>query len=159
MLAAKSHERKPDPLMAPDLPSCRIETEHLVTAAQPREGDIARLRAMGFDAVVNISTPTARNYLPDEARQVLDAGMAYVHAPVDCSRLAPEQYAMVRGALQAFVGKKVLLHCAGNVKSSAMAHIYRVKELGEPSQPLRQELERNGWHERKWFDYFEAMGA
>jgi len=141
------------------LPRFRQETDHLVTAGQPRAEDFAMLREQGFEAVVNISTPTARNFLPDEARHVLAAGMAYVHAPVDCSNLTPEHYAMVRGALGAFAGKKVLLHCAGNVKASGLAHVYRVKELGEPQGALREALQDNDWHEPKWFAYFDAMGA
>lgn len=137
----------------------RNETETLATADQPAPEDFSALRAEGFEVVVNVSTPTARNFLADEAQHVLESGMAYVHAPIDCSRLTPEHYAIVRGVLGSFAGKKVLLHCAGNVKASGLAHVFRVKELGEPKGALREELRRNGWHEPKWFAYFDSMGA
>ncbi len=145
--------------MTSTLPRFREETDRLATAGQPAAQDFPVLRTQGFDVVVNISTPTARNFLADEARIVIDAGMTYVHAPVDCTHLTPDHYAVVRGVLGAFPGKKVLLHCAGNVKASGLAHVYRVKELGEAAGPLRDALRRNDWHEAKWHEYFDAMGA
>ena len=134
-------------------------TPSLATAAQPAAADFTWLRERGFDVVINVSTPTAKNFLPEEAKLAMDARMAYVHAPVDCSNLTPEHYGMVKGLLDVFSGKKVLLHCAGNVKSSGLAHVYRVRELGEDREHLRQALQVQGWHEPKWFKYFDRMGA
>lgn len=133
--------------------------ERLATSAQPGPEDIAWLKAQGFEAVVNLSTPSARNFLGDEPRLVTDAGMAYVHAPVDCSRLEPAHYEVLRGVLAAYRDRKVLVHCAGNVKSSALVHLYRMKERGEPREPLLEELRAQGWHEPKWFEYLERMAA
>jgi uncharacterized protein (TIGR01244 family) len=141
------------------IPRFQRVDDRLATAAQPAPADLGWLKAQGFQAVVNLSTPTARNFVSDEARLALEAGLDYVHAPVDCSRLEPGQYEVVRGVLDALRGKKVLLHCAGNVKSSAMAHLYQVKALGRPAAPLRAELEAQGWHEPKWFAYFDSLGA
>mgnify|MGYP000152856644 CR=1 FL=1 len=56
----------------------------------------------------------------EEARLAMEAGLAYVHAPVDCSRLEPAHYELLRGVLRTFEGRRVLVHCAGNVKSSAL---------------------------------------
>ncbi|HEY3450755.1 MAG TPA: protein tyrosine phosphatase family protein [Myxococcales bacterium] len=137
----------------------QVINDRLATAAQPAAEDFAWLREQGFEAVINLSTPTARNFVPEESKLALESGMAYVHAPVDCSELTPEHYKVVRGLLEAFSGRKVLLHCAGNVKSSGLAHIYRVHELKEDRQRLRAELENQGWHEPKWFKYFDQLGA
>ncbi len=131
----------------------------LSTAAQPTAEQIPWLRAQGFEVVVNLSTPTARNFVPDEARLVLDAGLAYVHAPVDCSRLEAAHYEVLRGVLQAFQGRKVLVHCAGNVKSSALVQLWRMKERGEDRVRLTEELRALGWHEPKWFAYLERRSA
>lgn len=131
----------------------------LATAAQPTADQIPWLAAQGFEAVVNLSTPTARNFVADEARRVMDAGLAYVHAPVDCSHLEPSHYEVLRGVLHAFRGRKVLVHCAGNVKSSALVQLWRIKERGEDRDRLVEELRVQGWHEPKWFDYLERMTA
>jgi uncharacterized protein (TIGR01244 family) len=132
---------------------------HLSTAAQPDAAAIRWLRQQGFEAVVNLSTPTARNFLSDEARLVMDAGMAYVHAPVDCSRLEPAHYEVLAGVLGAWTGRKVLVHCAGNVKSSALVALWRHLGRGEPLEPIVDALRARGWHEPKWFDYFERMAG
>ena len=131
----------------------------LATAGQPAPDDFEKIRAAGFDAVVNLSTPTARNYVADEARRALDAGLTYAHLPVDCGQLQPVQYEVVRGVLASLAGRRVLLHCAGNVKASAMAHIFRTRELGETASALRDRLRTQDWHEPKWYAYFDAMGA
>ena len=129
----------------------------LATAAQPTPGQLDWLREQGFEAVLNLSTPTARNFVADEARMAMEAGLEYVHAPVDCSRLVPAHYELVRGVLAAFAGRKVLVHCAGNVKSSALVQLWRMKERGEDRARLTAELRDLGWHEPKWFDYLERM--
>lgn len=85
--------------------------------------------------------------------------MAYVHAPVDCSRLEPAHYEVLRGVLDAWRGRKVLVHCAGNVKSSALVLLYRHLALGEPLEPMVAALRAQGWHEPKWYDYFARMAA
>lgn len=131
----------------------------IATAAQPTAEQIPWLKAQGFEVVVNLSTPTARNFVHDEARLVMDAGLAYVHAPVDCSRLEPAHYEVLRGVLAAFRGRKVLVHCAGNVKSSALVQLWRIKERGEDRARLVEELRALDWHEPKWFVYLERMTA
>lgn len=133
--------------------------ENLATAAQPAAEDMRWLRAQGFEAVVNLSTPTARNFVPEEARHAMEAGLDYVHAPVDCGRLAPAHYELLAGALHAFRGRKVLVHCAGNVKSSALVQLWRMKERGEDRDRLTAELRALDWHEPKWFDYLARMAA
>lgn len=137
----------------------RQETPSLATAAQPTEAHFDWLKAEGYEAVINISTPTAKNFVHDEPRMVMEKGMTYVHAPVDCSALTPEHYRLVSGVLKSMAGKKVLLHCAGNVKASAFAHIFRVKELGHDPHSLRSELRQREWHEPKWYTYFDSLGA
>jgi len=137
----------------------QIVDDALATAAQPAAEHFSWLKQQGFDAVVNISTPTARNFLRDEATIAMAAGLDYVHAPVDCTSLDVQHYETLRGVLSAFKGKKVLVHCAGNVKASGLMHLYRVKELGQQAAPLREQLRMQGWHEPKWFAYFDRMGV
>ncbi len=137
----------------------REETPLLSTAGQPTAEHFDWLKAEGYEAIINISTPTAKNFVSDEPRLVMEKGMAYVHVPVDCSALAPDHYRLVSGVLKSVAGKKVLLHCAGNVKASAFAHIFRVKELGHDPEALRTELRQREWHEPKWYNYFDALGA
>ncbi len=133
--------------------------DRIATAAQPTPEHFPWLKDQGFDVVVNLSTPTARNFVADEARLAMDAGLAYVHAPVDCSRLEPAHYEVLRGVLRAFEGRKVLVHCAGNVKSSALVQLWRIQEKGEDRERLTEELRSLDWHEPKWFAYLDRMSG
>lgn len=85
--------------------------------------------------------------------------LAHVHAPVDCSQLEPAHYEVLRGVLRAFEGRKVLVHCAGNVKSSALVQLWRIKEKGEDRERLTEELQSLDWHEPKWFAYLDRMSG
>jgi len=134
-------------------------TEHLSLGAQPDHGGLEWLKAQGFDLIVNLNTPSARNFWPEEAARAYDLGLHYVHFPLDCSNLTPQKYELLRGVLDANRGGRTFLHCAMNVKSSGMAHVYRVRELGhEPSRAL-EELRQTPGHEPKWERYWRAMGA
>ena len=131
----------------------------LALGAQPDQAGIDWLAEHGYSLVVNLNTPGARNFWPDEAAQAQKAGMHYVHYPLDCSELTPEKYEILRGILQGHRGRKVFLHCAMNVKSSGMAHIWRVKELGHDREAAKADLARTPGHEPKWERFWSEMGV
>ncbi|MBK8804238.1 MAG: hypothetical protein IPN71_19695 [Fibrobacteres bacterium] len=133
--------------------------DHLALGAQPDQAGIDWLVSQGYTLVVNLNTPTARNFWPGEAAHVQHSNMHYVHYPLDCSELTPEKYELLRGVLASHRQGKVFLHCAMNVKSSGMAHIWRVKELGEDPVEARASLARTPGHEPKWENYWQKMGA
>ncbi len=133
--------------------------DRIATGAQPSPQDFAWLRDQGFSAVVNLNIPSARNYLRDEASLVRAQGMEYVPFPVDCSKLTPEIYDAFRERMKASGSGRVFVHCAANVKSTALMHAYRVRELGHDRQASLQETRRLTDLEPKWFDWFQALGV
>ncbi|GEM_PF-922715 len=133
--------------------------EHLSLGAQPDQIGIDWLASQGYTLVVNLNTPSARNFWSQEAHSVQKAGMLYVHYPLDCSELTPEKYEILRGVLASHGKGKVFLHCAMNVKSSGMAHVWRVRELGEDPRAARASLAATPGHEPKWETYWQEMGA
>ena len=134
--------------------------DKLATGAQPAARDLGWLREQGFDAVVNLNLPTARNYLPEEASLVEGLGMKYVALPIDCSRLSEDQYLAFQRAMESLPDARVFVHCAANIKSSGFVHVYRVKGRGEDPKSSLEALEDIGaGHEPKWHAWFERMGA
>jgi protein tyrosine phosphatase (PTP) superfamily phosphohydrolase (DUF442 family) len=130
----------------------------LASSAQPTSGQLAGLKDFGFEAVVNISPSSTRNAVKDEAEVVETAGLDYVHFPVDCSKLRPLHYLTFRGILNALEGKKVLIHCGGNIKSSNLLHMYFTLEKEIPEELSLAELKAIQDPETKWFDFFKSMG-
>lgn len=132
---------------------------NIATGGQPSSVQIDWLKNNGFNAVINLSPESTKNYLSNEAELVRQEGMNYFHYPVDCSSLAPDQYEGFRDILEGVKGSKVFVHCGMNVKSSAFVHLYRVRELGVAPESSLESIDELGFHEKKWYDYFDAMGA
>lgn len=132
--------------------------ESLAAGAQPTPEQIAALKENGFDAVVNISPVSARNALKDEAVLVEQLKMDYIHFPVDCSNLRPVHYLAFQGIMSGLEGKKVFVHCGGNIKSSNLLHMYHVLEKGIDEAESLATLKKIQNPEEKWFRYFKMMG-
>ncbi len=134
--------------------------DHIATAAQPDASAFPWLAGQGFRAVLNLNGPTARNYRPDEAALAAAAGLRYVHHPVDCSRLTPALYEAFREQLAPLLADgPVLVHCAANVKSTGLMHVFRVRELGHDPERAEADLEKLPGLEPKWRAFFEQMGV
>ncbi|MFZ3087797.1 MAG: protein tyrosine phosphatase family protein [Methylotenera sp.] len=106
----------------------------LWTSGQLSENDIARLPALGIEAVINLALPTASNALPGEAEFVTRQGIAYVHIPVVWERPELHQLAQFFGMLKAFEGRKVWVHCAKNMRASTFIYLYRRLCLAESEE-------------------------
>lgn len=133
--------------------------ENLSLGAQPSAEGLEWLKDQGVDLIVNLNTPDARSYWPDEARMAAKLGINYVHMPLDCSTLTPRKYELLRGLLASNRNGRTFLHCAMNVKSSGMAHIYRVRELGHSPVEALESLKATPGHEPKWQAFWQEMGA
>jgi protein tyrosine phosphatase (PTP) superfamily phosphohydrolase (DUF442 family) len=130
----------------------------LASGAQPAAEEISALKQNGFEAVVNISPVSTRNALKEEAQLVEQHAMDYVHFPVDCSNLRPIHYTTFKGIMNGFEGKKVFVHCGGNIKSSNLLHMYHVLEKGVDEAKSLRILKQIQDPEEKWFAYFKLMG-
>lgn len=130
----------------------------LASGAQPSVDDLSELKNTGWEVVVNLSPASTKNALADEARVVEGLGLDYVHLPVDCSFLRPYHYQSFRGVLKSLEGRRVFVHCGGNIKSSNLIHLYRVLEEGVEPLASLAELQTIQSPEPKWFTYFDAMG-
>ena len=112
----------------------------LSSGAQPTIEQINELKRQGFEAIVNISTPSAKNAIAEEAIYVEKNGMDYVHFPVDCSNLKPTHYQIFKGIIKGFENKKTFVHCGANIKSSNLIHMYQVLEMGKSEEESLKEL-------------------
>lgn len=131
---------------------------NLSSGAQPTIAQIAKLKEFGFEAIINISTPSAKNAISEEAILVEKNGMDYVHFPVDCSNLKPLHYQTFKGIINGFENKKTFVHCGANIKSSNLIHMYQVLEMGKSEEESLKELCKIQNPENKWFEYFKTMG-
>ncbi|MDD2798357.1 MAG: protein tyrosine phosphatase family protein [Bacteroidales bacterium] len=133
-------------------------TDKLAAGGQPTLEQLQKLNEAGFEAVINISPVSARNAVHNEHQLVESLNMDYVHFPVDCSRLQEHHYLTVRSLFNSFEGKKVFVHCGGNIKTSNFVHMYSVLEKKMEESESLQTLLKIQQPEAKWFSYFKKMG-
>ena len=114
----------------------------LWSSGQLSPGDIAALPELGVEAVINLALPTSSNALAGEAELITRQGIAYVQIPVLWEKPEQRQLGQFFGALNAFKGRKVWVHCAKNMSLSAFVYLYRRIHLGEGEEaaahPMRQ---------------------
>nr|WP_197488500.1 protein tyrosine phosphatase family protein [Methylomonas koyamae] len=125
--------------------------DRLWCSAQLTEMDIAKLPALGIEAVINLAPPTASNALPGEAELVAAQGIAYMQIPVAWEQPRLSQLEQFFGVLKAFEGHKVWVHCAKNMRASAFIYLYRKLCLAEDeeaaSYPMSEIWTPNSiWH-------------
>jgi uncharacterized protein (TIGR01244 family) len=101
--------------------------DRLATSGMPRPDDFAALRQAGFDVVINLALPTSDNALPNEAELVSAQGMAYVHIPVKFDAPEPADFERFTQLMDVFVGQKVFVHCAANMRVSAFVFLHRLR--------------------------------
>lgn len=133
-------------------------SEILSAGGQPTDEQIKILKEQGVELIINISPVSAKNALPDEHRLVEQAGMDYIHFPVDCSNLRTMHYLTFRSLMIAAEGRKTFVHCGGNIKSSNLIHMYHVLEKEIDEAKSIKILRKIQDPEEKWFTYFQKMG-
>ena len=114
----------------------------LWTSGQLSQKDVLALPDLGIEVVVNLALPSSPNALPAEAELVTGLGLVYVQIPVEWELPFPEQFFQFVGVLKAFVGRKIWVHCAMNMRVSAFVYLYRKLVLGEEEEnatfPMRE---------------------
>ena len=133
-------------------------SDELSAGGQPSPEQLRNLKEEGFEAIINISPASTRNYLSEEAGMAESLGLEYVHFPVDCSNLKEFHFTTFKGIMRGLQGKRTFVHCGGNIKSSNLIHMYNVLERGMNEADSVKELKKIQEPESKWFDYFKSFG-
>jgi len=111
-------------------------TERIVTSGQPSAAWLASLKTQGFEAVIYLAPPTVHDAVHDEALIVGRQGLVFVNVPVDFAAPSAASCESFARIMQALEGKKVLVHCEGNLRASSFTFLYRVlyqKALARPA--------------------------
>lgn len=131
-------------------------SSELATAGQPSEQQVRDLPQDGFEAVVNLGLLDPRYCLADEAGLVRSLGLDYHHIPVDFQAPTREDLQRFFSVMEASRGKKVLVHCAANMRVSAFVALYGEARLGwSPEQA--QAFVRQTWEPNEvWAHFIES---
>lgn len=134
-------------------------SDRLGTAGQPGREQFATIRRAGYEVVINLAMPDSTNALPDEADLVRGQGLEYVHIPVAWE--APRQADLARflAVMDRCQGRKVLVHCALNMRVSCFVLLYRVLRLGVPLGEATETMHRIWQPDEVWQHFLERSLA
>ena len=112
----------------------------LASAGQPEPADIAAIGRAGFKHLINLALPTSPGALANEAALAEQAGLRYLHLPIDFDAPEPERAARLFSELTELREQPVFVHCAKNMRVSALLSAYRMVLGGVPCQVARADL-------------------
>ena len=126
--------------MLEQLPAFLPVSPRLLTAGQPAPADFALMAQAGVEVVINVAPPGAHHYLADEAQIVLENGMLYAHLPIVFPRPLVSDFFSFVGVMSAHKDRVILVHCAANVRVSALIYLYQTLVQGEDESNARARL-------------------
>lgn len=112
----------------------------LASAGQPGPRDIEAIARAGFKHLINLALPTSPGALADEASLAQRAGLEYLHLPIDFELPELPQAARLFSALDERRREPVLVHCAKNMRVSALLYVYRCVLEGVAARQARADL-------------------
>jgi len=112
----------------------------LATAGQPTAAQFQAVRQAGYEVVINLALPTSDHAIAEEPDLVRQLGMVYVAIPVVWESPTLDDLEQFFAALAAHSNRKVLVHCAKNMRVSAFVYLYRVLRLGTSPQQAQADL-------------------
>ena len=130
----------------------------LATSGQPTPEELAEIAAAGYRLVINLATPASSNWNPQEKNFVESLGMEYVGIEVDWDYPTLSDFDDLADRLDSENGdRKVWVHCAKNMRVSAMIYLYHRLRKGYTEEVSRRYLEQIWQPNEIWQNFIEAM--
>ena len=115
-------------------------SEKLASAGQPEPNGIAAIARAGFKCLINLAQSTSPGALANEAELAAQAGLTYLHLPIDFEAPELEPAHKLFQALDERQGEAVFVHCARNMRVSALLYVYRCLRGLVPIKQARADL-------------------
>jgi len=98
----------------------------IYTGGQPTADQIKLLAEQGFNILINLATSASPDALKNEKEIAQNAGLAYVHIPVEWQ--SPTKNDLIKFFLmfEQHKGFKTFVHCVLNMRASVFIYLYRV---------------------------------
>ena len=101
----------------------------LHTAGQPSRLQLQGLGEAGIANVINLALADSDHAVADEADVLAAQGVVYHHQPIEFSTPGRDDLNRFSATLAACEDRPVLVHCALNMRVSAMLFMHRVRHL------------------------------
>jgi len=127
--------------------------EEFCTGAQPRIEHLAKLKAEGVKAVINLRPPSEHRAAEEEAA-AKEAGLRYFNIPVVFASPKDEQVTEFLKLTDDPENRPAFIHCAGAVRVGAFWMIRRVLRDGWTIERAEEEAKKIGLRESPHLNEF-----
>lgn len=94
------------------------------TSGQPLAHQFQQIADAGYKTVINLAMANSDNAVANEGALVADAGMTYIHLPVDFAAPTAVHAKRFIALMEAVATEPVFVHCAMNLRVSAFMYLY-----------------------------------
>jgi protein tyrosine phosphatase (PTP) superfamily phosphohydrolase (DUF442 family) len=134
-------------------------SSNLLTSGQPLKEQFAAIAGVGVEAVINLALPTSANAIPNEDEIVTALGMKYFHIPVVWDSPAKSALEKFMEVMESLKDKKVLIHCAANMRVPTFVALYRIICLGWDHDKAFKDVYRiwNPYEDENWRKFITSV--
>jgi len=125
----------------------------LTTSGQPTPAFLQTLKSQGFEVVIYLAPPTVGDAVAEEPKIVGRQGLVFVNIPMDFSNPTAADFQAFTRVMQAFAGRKVLVHCQMNFRASSLVFLHRAITLREPPGPAWESVQKAWVPNPTWKKY------
>lgn len=119
--------------------------DKICTGGQPSLDDLARLKADGVKAIINLRQASEFN-AEEEAAKAKELGLRYFHIPVNGAEPKPEAADEFLKVMADPANRPVFIHCSTANRVGAFWMIYRVLKDGWKLEDAEEEAKKVGMH-------------
>ena len=112
----------------------------LATSGQPTPEQFRLLHDAGYRAILNLALSTSEGAFPHEPDLARALGMEHGHIPVDFDNPTDADVVAFMDWMERHRNQRVLVHCALNMRASALVHLWRVLHEGVPEASSARDL-------------------
>ncbi len=130
-------------------------SDRLLTAGQPTPEELRQAAIDGWEVVINLARPDSDGAFEGEGDLCRGLGMEYVSIPVVWEKPTADDLSRFFAAMEQHREKKILAHCAFNMRVSVFLYLYRVLKLGVSEETAREDLLAVWQPEGVWQDFID----
>jgi protein tyrosine phosphatase (PTP) superfamily phosphohydrolase (DUF442 family) len=128
----------------------------LATSGQPTLEQFAGIASAGYSLVINLATPASSHWNPQEKSLVESLGMDYFGIEVDWDYPMLSDFEDLADCLDENGDRKVWVHCAKNMRVSAMIYLYHRLRKEYTEEVSRRYLEQIWQPNEIWQNFIDA---
>ncbi len=128
----------------------------IATSGQSTPEQFADIASAGYSLIVNLATPASSNWNPHESAIAQNLGMEYVGIPIDWENPTLSDFDELADLLDTNPERKIWVHCAKNMRVSAMMYLYHRLRKGYTEVAAYRYLEQVWQPNESWQNFIDA---